>query len=190
MKKRITSLLIGALFSVSAVAAPTTYQVDPTHTFVVASWSHFGFSTPSAVFAGAEGTIIFDPAKPAESSVDISVSIDTVDTFVEKLTEEFLGSEYFNAEDFPKATFVSTKVTPTGDKEFDVTGDLTIKGVTKSVTMDVTLNGMGEHPMTKKQAVGFDAEVVIKRSEFGIDKYVPYVGDDITLKLTAEAQTK
>lgn len=190
MNKRISAVILGALFSVSAFAAPTSYSVDPTHTFAVATWSHFGFSTPTAVFSGAEGTITYDADKPAASSIAISVSIDTVDTFVEKLTEEFLGSDWFDAEKYPKATFVSTKVVPKGGNKFVVTGELTIKGTTKVVTMDATLNGMGEHPMSKKQAIGFDAQTVIKRSDFGIDQYVPYVGDDITLRLTTEAQAK
>jgi len=190
MNKRLSAVLLSALFSVSAFAAPTSYSVDPTHTFAVASWSHFGFSTPTAVFAGAEGTITYDAEKPAQSDIAISVSIETVDTFVDKLTEEFLGEDWFNAAMYPKATFVSTKVVPKGDNKFAVTGDLTIKGTTKTVTMDATLNGMGEHPMSKKQAIGFDAETVIKRSDFGIDQYVPYVGDEITLRLTTEAQAK
>lgn len=190
MNKPFSAVLLSALFSFSAFAAPTTYSVDPTHTFAVASWSHFGFSTPTAVFAGAEGTITYDPDEPAQSAIAISVDIDTVDTFVDKLTEEFLNEEWFDAAQYPKATFVSTKVTPMGDNKFSVTGDLTIKGITKTVTMDATLNGMGEHPMSNKQAIGFDAETVIKRSEFGIDQYVPYVSDDITLRLTTEAQVK
>ena len=91
MNKRLSAVLLSALFSVSAFAAPTSYSVDPTHTFAVASWSHFGFSTPTAVFAGAEGTITYDAEQPAQSDIAISVSIETVDTFVDKLTEEFLG---------------------------------------------------------------------------------------------------
>ena len=191
MNKRILSgVIFTALFSASSFAAPTTYSVDPTHTFAVASWSHFGFSSPTAVFSGAEGTITYDADKPATSKISISVDVATVDTFVEKLTEEFVGSEWFDAATYPKATFVSTKVVPKGDNKFAVTGDLTIKGKTKTVIMDATLNGMGEHPMTKKQAIGFDATTVIKRSDFGIDQYVPYVGDEITLRLTTEAQGK
>ena len=97
MNKRLSAVLLSALFSVSAFAAPTSYSVDPTHTFAVASWSHFGFSTPTAVFAGAEGTITYDAEQPAQSDIAISVSIETVDTFVDKLTEEFLGEEWFDA---------------------------------------------------------------------------------------------
>jgi len=188
MTKLIPAVLLSGLFSVSALAAPVSYKIDPTHTNVIASWSHFGFSNPTAAINGAEGTIVYDKESPEDSKVDVSVSIASMDTFVAKLTEEFMEEGWFNEAKFPKATFKSTDVEVTGDKTMEVTGDLTIKGVTKEVTLDVTLNGAGVHPMTQKQAVGFDAKTTIKRSDFGIDTYVPNVSDEVTLRITAEAQ--
>ena len=188
MTKFVPAVLLSGLFSVSALAAPVSYQIDPTHTNVIASWNHFGFSNPTAAINGAEGTIVYDKESPEDSMVDVSVSIASMDTFVAKLTEEFMEEGWFNEAKFPKATFKSTDVEVTGDDTMEVTGDLTIKGVTKEVTLDVTLNGAGKHPMTQKQAVGFDATTTIMRSDFGIDTYVPNVSDEVTLRITAEAQ--
>ena len=190
MNKFIPAVLVSGLISAVAFAAPVSYQIDPTHTSVIASWNHFGFSNPTAAINGAEGTIVFDKDAPEDSKIDVSVKIDTIDSFVKKLNEEFVGADWFNAAKFPSATFTSTDVEMTGDKTMEVTGDLTIKGVTKSVTMDVTLNGSGVHPMTQKEAIGFDAMTTIKRSDFGIDMYVPNVSDEVTLHITTEAQAK
>lgn len=190
MKKSVVAAILSGVVSFGALAAPVTYEIDPTHTSVIASWNHFGFSNPTAAINGAEGTIVYDKDAPANSKINVTVKVSTIDSFVAKLNEEFLGTEWFNVDSYPAASFVSTNVEKTGDKTLKVTGDLTIKGVTKPVTMDVTLNGEGQHPMTQKQAVGFDAMTTIKRSDFGIDKYVPHVSDDVTLHITTEAQAK
>ena len=118
----------------------------------------------------------------------VSVPIETVDSYVKKLTDEFLQAEYFDQQNFPKAMFKSSKVVSTGDNTFDVHGQLTIKGVSKQVVMHATLNKVGTHPMTQKPAIGFDAHTTINRSEFGLGKYVPNVSDEVTLTLTTEAQ--
>jgi len=183
-----TSLMIAAtLFAGSALAAD--YSIDPTHTSVVVSWNHFGFSNPTASFSDASGSISFDEKAPQKASINVTIPVKTVDTKVAKLNEEFINeADYFDVAKYPTATFKSTKVTAKGDNQFDVTGDLTIKGVTKSVVFNATLNGMGEHPMSKKPAIGFDASTVIKRTEFNLGKYAPYVSDEVTLTITTEAQ--
>jgi polyisoprenoid-binding protein YceI len=99
-----------------------------------------------------------------------------------------MAETYFDVSTFPTATFESTKVTSTGENTYDVAGRLTIKGTTKLVVFKATLNGKGPHPMTQKAAIGFDASTTIKRSDFGIDKYVPNVSDEVTLTITTEAQ--
>ncbi|QJR82797.1 polyisoprenoid-binding protein [Alteromonas pelagimontana] len=176
------------LFCAGANAAPETYKIDPGHTSVIASWSHFGFSHPTAAFNGAEGTITFDADSPEDAKISVSMDVETVDSFVEKLNEEFLGKDYFDVESHPKATFKSTKVVAKGGDKYDVHGDLTIKGITKPVVMHATLNKQGKHPMNQKPTVGFDAEAEIMRSEFGLGKYVPNVGDKVKLRITTEAQ--
>ena len=166
-------------------------SIDPTHTSVIATWNHFGFSNPTASFSDVSGTISYDDDAPAKSSVNVTIPVKTVDTKVEALTEEFLNeADYFDVAQYPTATFKSTKVTPKGDNKYDVAGDLTIKGVTKSVVFNAVLNKQGEHPMSKKPAIGFDASTVIKRTEFNMGKYAPYVSDEVTLTITTEAQAK
>lgn len=180
-------MVAASLLSGAALAAD--YTIDPTHTSVVVSWNHFGFSNPTATFSDATGSISFDEKAPQKSSINVTIPVKTVDTKVAKLNEEFINeADYFDVAKYPTATFTSTKVTAKGNNQFDVAGDLTIKGVTKSVVFNATLNGMGEHPMSKKPAIGFDASTVIKRTEFNLGKYAPYVSDEVTLTITTEAQ--
>lgn len=180
-------MVAASLLSGAALAAD--YTIDPTHTSVVVSWNHFGFSNPTASFSDASGSISFDEKAPQKASINVTIPVKTVDTKVSKLNEEFINeADYFDVAKYPTATFKSTKVTAKGDGQFDVTGDLTIKGVTKSVVFNAKLNGMGEHPMSKKPAIGFDASTVIKRTEFNLGKYAPYVSDEVTLTITTEAQ--
>ncbi|WP_232822138.1 YceI family protein [Salinicola sp. CR57] len=184
----LAAALLASTASVSAMADTTTYQMDPTHTSVVASWSHFGFSHPTATFSDVTGTIQFDEDDVANSSVEVTIPVKTVDTKVPALNEEFLGSEYFDVAQYPDATFKSTEIESVGNDRYDVHGDLTVKGVTKPVVLHATLNGVGEHPMAKVPALGFDAETTLQRSYFGLDQYVPNVSDDITIRLSSEAE--
>ncbi|MDK2779264.1 MAG: YceI family protein [Pseudomonadota bacterium] len=174
---------------ISSGALAQDYSIDPTHTSVIATWNHFGFSNPTASFSEVSGAISFDDKAPAKAAVNVTIPVKSVDTKVPALTEEFLNqADYFDVANYPTATFKSTKVTPKGGNKFDVAGDLTIKGVTKPVVFSATLNKQGEHPMTKKPAIGFDASTVIKRTEFNMGKYAPYVSDEVTLTITTEAQ--
>ncbi|WP_342595879.1 YceI family protein [Salinicola lusitanus] len=184
----LAAALLASTASVSAMADTTTYQMDPTHTSVVASWSHFGFSHPTATFSDVTGTIQFDEDDVANSRVEVTIPVKTVDTKVPALNEEFLGSEYFDVAQYPDATFKSTEIESMGNDRYDVHGDLTLKGVTKPVVLHATLNGVGEHPMAKVPALGFDAETTLQRSDFGLDQYVPNVSDDITIRLSSEAE--
>lgn len=189
-KAKLATALLAGLVSTGAMAKAETYQIDPTHTSIVVSWNHFGFSNPTASFSGVTGQLVFDDADPDKSKVSVTIPVKTVDTRVPALTKEFLAGEYFDVANYPEATFVSTKVTPKGDDEYEVAGNLTIKGHTKPVVLDAHLNKRGEHPMAKKPAIGFDASTTIKRSDFGLDKYVPYVSDEIDIELTTEAVDK
>jgi polyisoprenoid-binding protein YceI len=177
-----------ALASASAFASAQTYTIDGSHTQTEFTWNHFGFSNPSGGFDSIEGAINYDAADPTKSSVDVTIAIDSINTHVKKLDEHLKSADFFDAAKFPTATFKSTKIEMgASSKTFKVTGDLTIHGVTKSVTLDATLNGAGEHPMKKVPTIGFDGSVTVKRSDFGMGAYVPNVSDAIRIHLTTEA---
>ncbi|OTG82270.1 YceI family protein [Acinetobacter sp. ANC 4648] len=185
--KALTLGLAVATIATFSVAKPVAYQIDPTHTATVFSWNHFGFSTPSANFTDIQGTINVDNEKPANSSVNVIIPISSVNTNVPALDKEFQKADWFDADKFPNITFKSTKVETKDKKHFKITGDLTVKGVTKPVVLNAILNKQGEHPMTKAQSVGFNATTTFDRSAFGIGNYVPNVGDKITVNITTEA---
>ena len=164
-----------------------TYTLDPTHTDVLVEWTHFGFSKPSAHFGITEGKLVYDADDASKSSVEVTIPVTAIDTFVPKLDEHLKGADFFDAGKFPTATFKSTSVAAAGTNKLTVTGDLTVKGTTKPVTLDVTINGAGEHPMMKLPSVGFDATTTLKRSDFGVGAYAPAVSDEVKVRITTEA---
>ena len=170
-----------------SVAKPVAYQIDPTHTATVFSWNHFGFSTPSANFSDIQGTINVDNAKPANSSVNVTIPLSSLNTNVKVLDEHLLKADFFDAEKYPNITFKSTKVQALAHNKYKITGDLTIKNVTKPVVLDAVLNKQAVHPMSKAQTIGFNATTSFDRSAFGVGAYVPNVGDKITVNITTEA---
>lgn len=185
--KTLSFGLAVALASTVTLAAPVDYKIDPTHTATVFSWNHFGFSTPSANFSDIQGVIKVDNAKPANSSVNVTIPLSSVNTNVPALDKEFQEEAWFNAAKYPNITFKSTKVETKDKKHFKITGDLTVKGITKPVVLDAVLNKQGEHPMAKVPAIGFNATTSFNRSDFGLGNYVPNVGDKITVNTTTEA---
>lgn len=187
MFKRLALAVVLASASAAAFAAPVTYRIDANHTNVIASWSHFGFSNPIANFGQAEGFITYDPDHVGNSKVDVTIPLAGLDTRVAKFDEHLRSADFFDAEKYPTITFKSTKVEAAGDKKLRVFGDLTVHGVTKPVVLDTTVNKIGEQPMAKRAAAGFDATTTIKRSDFGVDKYAPNVSDNVTIRITTEA---
>ena len=183
------TLLVAALFAFagSAFAAPVTYKIDPNHTNVLASWSHFGFSNPSLNFGQADGTIVYDADKVSASSVQVTLPLTGLSALADQFYEHLTSADWFDAAKYPAATFKSTKVESAGEGKLKVTGDLTVKGVTKPVVLDVKLNKAGVQPLAKREAIGFDATTTVKRSEFGLGNYVPNVSDEVLLRITTEA---
>lgn len=186
--KKLSLGLAVAVSSSFVLAAPVDYKIDPTHTATVFSWNHFGFSTPSANFSDIQGVIKVDNAKPSNSSVEVTIPVSSVNTNVTALDKEFQQEAWFNAAKYPNITFKSTKVETKDKKHFKITGNLTVKGITKPVVLNAVLNKQGEHPMAKVPAIGFNATTSFNRSEFGIGNYVPNVGDKITVNITTEAE--
>jgi len=183
------TLLVAALFAFagSAFAAPVTYKLDPTHTDVIATWNHLGFSKPSAHFGNVDGTLVYDAANVGASRVEVTLPLSGLNSFTGKFDEHLRSADFFEAAKFPAATFKSTKVESAGEGKLKVTGNLTIKDITKPVVLDVTLNKAGEHPMKKVPAIGFNATATVKRSDFGVGAYAPAVSDEVQLSITTEA---
>ncbi|WP_297427761.1 YceI family protein [uncultured Acinetobacter sp.] len=170
-----------------SMAKPMTYTIDPTHTATVFTWDHFGFSTPSGNFTDIQGKITVDNDKPEKSSVQVTIPLSSINTNVKVLDDHLLKADFFDAEKYPTITFKSTKVETRDKKNYKITGDLTIKGITKPVVLDAVLNKQAEHPMAKVPAIGFNATTSFDRSAFGVGAYVPNVGDKITVNITTEA---
>ena len=176
-----------SVFTAGAIAAPVTYTMDPDHTTVAAKWNHFGFSNPVILFGDIDGTIVYDADNVSASSVQVTLPLSGVESNVQAFNDHLLSDDFFDAAQFPEATFRSTSVEADGDDELKITGELTIKGITKEVVLEADINLVGEHPATGKQTAGFDAETTIKRSDFGLGLYVPNVADEIELHITTEA---
>lgn len=187
MFKRIALAAAFAAVSTVAFAAPVSYTIDANHTSVTASWSHFGLSHPVATFNQVDGTIVYDAQDVGASSVKVTIPLAGLESGVAAFDEHLRSGDFFDAGKHPAITFSSTKVESTGAKTLRVTGDLTIKGVTRPAVLDVTLNGAGPHPMSKRESIGFDATATVKRSDFGVDKYAPNVSDEVKLRITTEA---
>lgn len=185
--KRLLAAAALALATTVAFAAPLTYKIDPNHTDVIASWSHFGFSNPIAHFGKVDGFITYDPAKVGDSKVEVTIPLAGLNSHVEAFDEHLRSDDFFDAANHPNITFKSTSVKSAGKDKLAVTGDLTIKGITKSVILDVTINKLGMQPMAKREAAGFEATTTIKRSDFGVGKYAPNVSDEVKISITTEA---
>ena len=185
--KRISALFLTLLFLLSFNAsAQEKYILDPGHSYVLWHISHFGFSHPSGKWM-ATGEILFDDKDVSQSQVKAVMDLATVQTGIAKLDEHLKTADFFDVAKYPKATFTSTKIVKTGEHTADITGDLNLHGVTKPVTLAVTLNKQGVSPITNKPTMGFTATTTLNRTEFGIDKYSPSLGNEIKIEIEAES---
>ena len=189
ISKLAAALLLSAAVSAPAFAAADTYAIDTNHTFPRFSYKHLGFSTQLSRFNKVSGQVVLD--KEAKTgNVDITIDMKSVDTGSKLFDEHIQAEDFLNTAQFPTATFKSTKVVFNGDKPAEITGDLTMKGITKQVTLTVTSFLAMPHPMQKKDAIGADAYTVVKRTEFNMGKYAPHVGDDVRIDISLEAVKK
>lgn len=186
MKKQIATLVLALAAAAPALAAPETYVLDGTHSFPRFSYSHFGYSTQLSRFDKTTGKIVFDKAAKT-GAVDIVIDTKSVNTGYPTFNEHIQGEDFLDTAKYPTATFKSTKVVFEGDKPVAIEGNLTLKGVTRPVTLTVTSFQAMPHPMLKKDAIGANAHVVVKRSEFNAGKYAPYVGDEVRIDVAVEA---
>jgi polyisoprenoid-binding protein YceI len=184
---RSTTLATALVLASTAAFAADPYVIDPSHTQVEFSYTHFGFSHITGRFDKVEGVFLFDAKDPTKSSIQVNIPIASISTGVADLDKDLRTDAFFDADKFPLATFQSGKVTSAGPNKLAVSGDLTIHGITKPLILDVTVNKIGTHPMRGVAAAGFDATATVKRSDFGISKYVPNDSDEVTLHITMEA---
>jgi polyisoprenoid-binding protein YceI len=174
----------------NASAEPAAYTFDPNHTEVRFCWNHLGISRQCAHFLKYDGQLLYDEANPENSSLQVTFKIDSIETLVPIFNDHMKGDKLFDAAAYPEATFKSTKLVKTGDKTGKVTGDLTVHGVTKPVTLDITLNFSGIQPMSKKPTLGIGATTAIKRTEFGVSAAAPYVSDEVSIEIQTEMYKK
>ena len=186
MQKTLTALLLASAVSLPALAAPETFAIEGTHTYPRFSYSHFGYSTQLSRFDKTTGTIVFDKAAKT-GTVDIVIDTKSVNTGFATFNEHIQGEDFLDTAKYPTATFKSTKVVFEGDKPVAVEGNLTLKGVTRPVTLTVSSFQAMPHTMMKKDAIGANAWTVVKRSEFNAGKYAPYVGDEVRIDIAVEA---
>lgn len=185
MKKLVIAVGF-ATISASVLAAPMTFEMDPSHTVARFEYNHFGYSNQIQRFDKTSGKVVLDRAAK-KASVDVTIDAKSVNTGVPLLNEHIQGPDFFDTAKYPTITFKSTKVTFNGDKPATVEGNLTVKGITKPVTLTITSFQEMPHPMMKKEAIGANAIAKVKRSEFNMGKYTPNVSDDITLSIAVEA---
>ncbi|CAO3432260.1 YceI family protein [Azospirillum argentinense] len=186
---RLLAAALSALVALplTAQAAPVAYKLDPAHTAVVFIVDHLGFAKAMGRFNTVAGELSFDKDAADKSSLSVTIDTTSVDTNHAKRDEHLKSPDFFNAKEFPKMTFKSTKIETTGDKTGKLHGDLTLLGVTKPVVLDVSFNKDGVSPASKMDTVGFSARGTIKRSDFGMKYGVPNIGDDIQIIIESEA---
>lgn len=186
MNYRFPLLVLAAALAAPAFAAPETFVVDGTHTYPRFSYSHFGYSTQLSRFNKTTGKVVVDRAART-GAVDIVIDATSVDTGYATFDEHIQGEDFLDTARHPTASFKSTRVVFDGDKPVRIDGQLTIKGVTRPVTLTVTSFHAMPHPMLKKDAIGANAHTVVKRSEFNAGKYAPNVSDDVRIDIAIEA---
>lgn len=186
MKKVLISVFAGvACVFATLNANAANYDLDPGHTYPYFEVSHLGFSTMRGRFNTTSGKFSMDIEK-GTGSVEIEIDVASIDTAHEKRDKHLRSPDFFNAAEFPKMTYKSTKVSINKDNTAVVEGNLTIMGVTKPVSLKVDKISCGVHPFNKKEVCGFNATGMLKRSDFGMKYGLPGIGDEITLLIEAE----
>jgi polyisoprenoid-binding protein YceI len=185
---KLLSLAAAMALAATSSFAAEKYTLDASHSQVVFNYNHLGFSTTYGMFSGFEGEISYDEANPSASSVTVSMPVKSMFTGWEKREGHFFSPDFFNAQDGDLVTFTSTGIEVSGDNTAMITGDLTMNGVTKAVTLDATLNKADTHPMAGKPWLGFDATTSVMRSDFGLGAFAPAVSDAVQIQISVEAQ--
>lgn len=187
MTRLSTLALMAAIVSTPALAEAEKYVLDASHSQIVFSYNHLGYSTNWGMFSGFDGEILFDQANPAASSVTVSFPVKTMLTGWEARFDHFMSPDFFGAADDEMVTFTSTAIEVTGENTAKITGDLTLNEVTKPVVLEAVLNQAGDHPMEGKPWAGFSATTTLVRSDFNLGQFAPFVSDEVEVQISIEA---
>jgi polyisoprenoid-binding protein YceI len=182
--------LLGLALALVLAATPARaerFAIDPVHTRIAFQVSHAGFSWPVGSFSGASGVLDFDRADWSQARVEVKFPVSSLELGNADWQGKILDPTFFDAKQFPEARFASTKVEPTGSDTADVTGNLSLHGVTRPVLLHVKLNALARHPMTLRRTAGFSATGTLSRKDFGMDHWSKVVGDEVRLILEVEA---
>lgn len=199
MKKEMFAISLAGLLAAGQFALPAQaraaddFAIDAAHTNILFVIDHLGYSKMFGEFQDFAGDFTFDAEDPAQSKVSITIQSASIDTDHEARDEHLRSPDFFNVEEFPEITFVSTAAEKTGDNSGRITGDLTLLGVTKPVVLDVTFNKMAPHPIPSYEGVlvaGFSARTTIDRTEFGMGYAASAVGNEVELWLEVEGHKK
>lgn len=163
-----------------------SYSVDPTHGYINLHYNHLGFSRPTIRVTGFEADLTYDAKNVTNSVVNVSMEAKSLDSGVEKFDGHLYGEKFFDVAKYPSITFASTNVEDAGDGKLAINGDLTVKGITKPVTLNATLNKAAVNPIKKVPALGFSATTTINRSAWGLGEYVPMVSDEVDILIEIE----
>jgi polyisoprenoid-binding protein YceI len=188
LRQLIARPLIAAAFLVGPVLAADNYKIDSEHATVIFSVAHFGLGDAYGRFNDPTGTVVLDKQDPSKSSFTFEVKTDNIDTHNEKRDAHLKSPDFFNAKQFPVITFKSTAVKSAGENKYEVTGDLNLHGVTKSISFPIEKTGEGDTKVMGYRT-GWKAQVRVKRSEFGMTYGVQQgaIGDDVNLVISFEA---
>lgn len=185
MQKVFVALILAAILGTPALAADS-YTIDPGHSFPSFEINHLGFSTQRGRFDKNSGKISLDQAAKT-GNVELTVDVASINMVIPALTKHLLSEDFFNAEKFKTMNFKSDKLVFEGDKLVAAEGSFTMLGVTKPLRLAVSNYRCGQHPMNKKTLCGADVTATLKRSEFGMTKYLPAIGDDVKINASVEA---
>ncbi|HQZ32571.1 MAG TPA: YceI family protein [Arenimonas sp.] len=182
-----TALACLLVFAGPAWAGVETFQLDPVHTRVAFRIDHAGFSKAIGTFSGAAGTLAFDPGDWSTATLDVSIPLATLDIGDPAWRDKVLDRTFLDAGQQPAARFVSTRVEPGEPGQARVFGQLSLRGVSREVVLDVRLNALRRHPLTQRRTAGFSATGTLRRSDFGMDAWRRVVGDEVELLIEVEA---
>ena len=175
-----------AFISVATGISPGRYELDEKHAYLSFSYSHMGLSNPRLHFSAFDAELELDGNNMAQSNVRIAVNVASIESGVAELDEELRGADFFDVANHPEITFVSNGYEETSENEGRLSGDLTVLGITKPVTLDVTINSAAMNRMVRKEMIGFTASGAINRSDFGLSAYDKFVGDELNLDIRVE----